>query len=88
MSDRRRNLELGCVCGEPLARYRKGGKGRLIKLFLERIAVDHAGVFLTEPKRELHDEVLCPGCSRRVATIQVIRGKYAAKLNQGSVRIL
>lgn len=88
MSDRRRNLEIACVCGAPLARYRKGGKGRLIKLFLDRILADHAGIFLTEPKLALHADVQCPKCAKRVATVQVIRGKYAAKLNQGAVRVV
>ena len=88
MSDRRRNLEVACVCGQPLARYRKGGKGRLIKLFLDRVVVDHAGIFVTEPKLPLHAEIACPTCDRRVATVQVIRGRYAAKLNQGAVRIV
>ena len=60
----------------------------MIKLFLDRIVVDHAGIFVTEPKLPLHAEILCPACRKRVANVQVIRGQYAAKLNQGAVRIV
>lgn len=82
----RRNLEVKCQCGTPLARYRKGGKGRLIKLFLDRIAIDHAGIFQLEPPLQVGDHVYCPGCDKRVATVHIIRGKHAAKLNQGAIQ--
>ena len=45
----RTTVEVLCCCGAALARYQKRGKGRLVKMFLSRILVDHAGVFLTEP---------------------------------------
>lgn len=83
---KRRSLEVGCQCGEKLARYKKGGNGRLVKMFLERIALDYHGIFVTEPPLELHSDVSCPSCEKRVATIQVIRGKYAAKVNQGAIQ--
>lgn len=75
-----------CRCSRPLARYRKGGKGRLIKMFFDRIVVDHAGVFLTDPPLPLHEEILCPNCGTRVATVQIVKGRYAAKINQGGIR--
>lgn len=81
-----RTLEVTCRCGTALARYLKRGKGRLVKMFLDRIVVDHCGAFLTEPPRALHDTLACPSCGVRVATVQVIRGRYAAKINQGAVR--
>ncbi len=82
-----RTIEVLCVCGEPLARYQKGGKGRLVKMFFHKIVADRAGVFLTDPQLELSDEISCPACAKRVATVQVIRGHYAAKVNQGAVRV-
>ena len=82
---KRRSLEVSCQCGQALARYKKRGKGRLVKMFFERIARDHAGVFLTEPPQPLNTEIHCPKCQKRVATVQVISGKYAAKLNQGAI---
>ncbi len=82
---KRRSLEVVCKCGEPLARYKKRGKGRLVKMFFERIARDHAGIFLLDPPLPLHHEIFCPSCHKRVATVQIISGKYAAKLNQGAI---
>ena len=84
----RRSHEVSCQCGQPLARYRKAGKGRLVKMFFSRIALDRAGVFLTEPPPQLGDPIFCPKCRKRVATVQVISGKYAAKLNRGAVQPL
>ncbi|MDJ0835226.1 MAG: hypothetical protein QNK37_01855 [Acidobacteriota bacterium] len=83
---KRRSIEVVCRCGQPLARYKKRGKGRLVKMFFERIALDHAGVFLTDPPLPLNREIFCPGCGKRVATVQVISGKYAAKVNQGGIQ--
>lgn len=82
-----RAIEVVCDCGEPLARYQKGGKGRLVKMFFHKILTDRAGVFLTEPAPQRNDEIECPACRKRVATVQVVRGHYAAKVNQGAVRV-
>lgn len=78
-------LELFCQCGQHLATYMKGGKGRFIKMFFERIAEDRAGVFLTDPPLSRNTAIHCPACDKRVASVQVIRGKFAAKLNQGAI---
>ena len=82
----RRSIEVYCQCGTALARYKKGGKGRLRKMFFERIAVDHAGIFLVDPPLPLNREIQCPTCGKRVATVQIISGKYAAKMNQGAIQ--
>jgi hypothetical protein len=82
---KRRSIEVDCKCGAALARYRKGGKGRLVKMFFDRILVDHAGVFLVEPHLALNEDIFCPQCRKRVATVHVIRGRYAAKMNQGAI---
>jgi hypothetical protein len=83
---KRSTIEVSCQCGAPLAHYQKRGKGRLVKMFFERILIDRAGVFLTDPPLPLNQAIACPRCGRRVATVQVVRGKYAAKMNQGAVR--
>lgn len=83
---KRRSIEVKCQCGQKLARYKKGGNGRLVKMFFERIALDHAGIFLVEPAPELHADLFCPTCEKRIATVQIISGKYAAKLNQGAIQ--
>ncbi|HJO04982.1 MAG TPA: hypothetical protein QGG47_13525 [Acidobacteriota bacterium] len=84
----RQFIDVACACGAPLARYRKSGKGRLIKMFLHKIADDRAGVFLPEPPLQLHDDVHCPACGRRVATLRMILGRPAAKVNHGAVRVV
>lgn len=79
------SIEVACKCGQPLARYKKGGKGRLIKMFFSRILVDHAEIFLKEPPLPLGENIFCPKCTKRVATVQIVSGKYAAKINHGAV---
>ena len=84
----RQYVDVACTCGRSLARYRKRGKGRLVKMFLHKIAADPAGIFLTDPPAKLHDEIHCPACGNRVATLHMIRGRPAAKVNQGCVRVV
>lgn len=83
---KRRSIEVKCQCGAKLARYKKGGKGRLRKMFFERIAIDYTGCFLTRPPLRLGTDIPCPGCGKRVATVQIVSGKYAAKMNQGAIQ--
>ncbi len=82
---KRKTLLVTCACGQKLAKYAKGGKGRLVKMFLERIKEDQQQLFLTSPPQKLHENIVCPSCHKRVATIQIINGRYAAKLNQGAI---
>jgi len=82
---RRFSIEVACKCGKALARYSKGGKGRLIKMFFSRILVDHAGIFLKEPPLALGTDIHCPACGKRVATTALVSGKHAAKINHGAV---
>jgi len=84
----RQFIDVACECGTPLARYRKGGKGRLVKMFLDKVAEDRAKIFHTEQPLKLHDNIYCPTCGSRVATLHMIRGRPAAKVNQGSVRVV
>ena len=81
-----RSLDVYCKCGFHLARYKKGGKGRLVKMFFHKILADHAGVFLTEPPLPLNQDIYCPQCGDRVASVRLVSGKHAAKINQGVVR--
>lgn len=80
-----RVIEVLCQCGLRLAKYRKGGKGRLVKMFLFKIVEDSEGLFLVEPPHQLGQQIFCPECQKRVATIQLIKGKYAAKVNRGGI---
>lgn len=56
-------------CRTHLYKYRKGGKGALIKCFKERITVDHTEIAGT-----------CPGCDTVFAREQLIRGTPAFKI--------
>lgn len=61
-------------CRAPLFKYRKGGKGALVKCFKERIVID----FTQTP-------CVCPGCGGTFAREQLIRGTPAYKMIGGKV---
>lgn len=59
-------------CSKVLYRYRKGGKGALVKCFKERIVVDHTKT-----------PGVCPGCGQRFARETLVRGVPAYKIIGG-----
>ncbi|MCL2913529.1 hypothetical protein L2725_06970 [Shewanella corallii] len=59
-------------CKSPLFKYRKGGKGALVKCFRERIVEDYT-------QKTCH----CPGCDREFARETLIRGAPAYKIIGG-----
>ncbi|GAC31838.1 hypothetical protein [Paraglaciecola polaris] len=61
-------------CQHPLFKYKKGGKGALVKCFKERISKD----FTTEPGT-------CPECKTVFARDMLIRGTPAFKMIGGKV---
>ncbi|MGF1756704.1 hypothetical protein L4D76_01905 [Photobacterium sagamiensis] len=61
-------------CKTPLFKYRKGGKGSLVKCFKERISKD----FTTEP-------CVCPNCHALFARDTLVRGTPAYKMIGGKV---
>jgi hypothetical protein len=61
-------------CRARLFRYRKGGKGALVKCFKERIEKD----FTAQP-------CYCPGCDNQFARETLIRGTPAFKMIGGKV---
>jgi hypothetical protein len=77
-----RVVKVECQCGQLLFKYFKAGRGRLIKCFLDEIKNDHAGV-VNEP---LGARPLCPGCSKEIGIVRIVRGRPALKLNQGAVQ--
>jgi hypothetical protein len=86
--ERGRIIEVECKCGQPLARYEKVGKGNLQKMYLDMILVDRAGIFTREEEQGLATgtEIYCSKCGKRVATVQMIHGRPAAKINHGAVK--
>ncbi|RTE86728.1 MULTISPECIES: hypothetical protein [Gammaproteobacteria] len=72
-----RSVDIFCAsCRAPLFKYRKGGKGSLVKCFLERITENHT----KEP-------CICPGCGQQFARETMIRGAPAYKMVGGKVRM-
>ena len=70
-------IEIFCArCKTKLLRYRKGGKGALVKCFKERIVESYTDD--EEPCR-------CPGCQGEFARETLIRGTPAYKIIGGKV---
>ena len=61
-------------CNQALFKYRKGGKGALVKCFKERISVDYTEQSCT-----------CPKCKKIFARETMIRGTAALKMIGGKV---
>jgi len=79
-------ISVFCKCGEKLVRYRKGGKGRLVKIHTDRIAEDFWGIFTH--KHPIGTEIFCPRCKNRIATVRMQSGKYINRVNQGQLGII
>lgn len=70
-------VDIFCTkCRSQLFKYRKSGKGALIKCFKERISVD----FTTEP-------CICHGCGLQFARDVLVRGTPAFKIIGGKVLV-
>ncbi|MCL1143797.1 hypothetical protein [Shewanella gaetbuli] len=70
-----RTVNIYCAkCKTPLFKYRKGGKGALVKCFKERIVEDHT-----------HTPCTCPNCEVVFARDTLIRGAPAFKMIGGKV---
>ncbi|OEF10535.1 hypothetical protein [Vibrio genomosp. F10] len=70
-----RTVDVYCAkCKTPLYKYRKGGKGALVKCFQERIVTD----FTVELG-------ICPKCGISFARETIIRGMPANKIIGGKV---
>ncbi len=77
-----RVIKVECRCGQLLFKYYKGGRGRLIKCYLDAIRQDYVGI--TEEPAPPRPE--CPSCGKELGVIMVIRRRLALKLNQGTVK--
>ena len=70
-----KTVDIFCArCKTKLYRYRKGGKGALVKCFKERISEDFTQLLCT-----------CPGCDTVFAREMLIRGVPAYKMIGGKV---
>ncbi|EKE84502.1 hypothetical protein [Idiomarina xiamenensis] len=72
-----RSVDISCSrCKAKLFKYRKGGKGALVKCFIERISED----FTETPG-------VCPQCQQAFARETLIRGTPAYKIIGGKVQV-
>lgn len=72
-----RTVDIYCSkCKTQLFKYRKGGKGALIKCFKERITADYTNTSGT-----------CPQCEQMFARDTLIRGVPALKIIGNKVRM-
>ncbi|WP_394147526.1 hypothetical protein [Shewanella atlantica] len=70
-----RTVDIFCAkCKAQLFKYRKGGKGALVKCFKERIVEDYTKLACT-----------CPGCGQLFARDTLVRGTPAFKIVGGKV---
>ena len=85
-----RVITIECQCGQPLFKYYKGGRGRLIKCFPDEIRKDFVGI-LDAFEDETYGQgnsapPSCPRCGRELGIVRIIRGRPALKINQGAVK--
>lgn len=70
-----RTISIHCAkCNTLLYKYHKGGRGGLVKCFLDRIVKDNT-------KGDMH----CPNCAQEFARPISIRNRPAHKIIQGKV---
>lgn len=70
-----KTVEVFCAkCRSVLFKYRKGGKGALVKCFKERIVEDHTKT-----------PCICPSCQIEFARDTLVRGTPAYKMIGGKV---
>jgi hypothetical protein len=70
-----KTVDIKCAkCKAPLFKYRKGGKGALVKCFIERITINYTKETCT-----------CPKCETIFARETLIRGVPAFKIIGGKV---
>ena len=77
-----RVIKVQCRCGQLLFKYYKGGRGRLIKCFLDEI--QEATVDIVD--QPLGSRPTCPGCGKKLGEVRIIRGRPALKINQGAIQ--
>ncbi|MDH3393687.1 MAG: hypothetical protein OEL66_06740 [Desulfobulbaceae bacterium] len=79
-------LTIYCKCGEKLLKYKKGPGRRLLKIHRDRITEDFTGIFINDYS-EKGTDIYCRSCNERIATVQIVNGKYVNKVNQGQLGI-
>ena len=83
---RYKNLAVVCGCGYLFLQYKKGGRGRLRKIHQDRVIEDKSGLMPKLKKAPVGTNIFCEQCGKRIGTMQIIKGKYVLKVNQGVIR--
>lgn len=85
-----RVITVECQCGQPLFKYYKDGRGRLIKCFLDGIRTDFVGILDAIEKEAVGQgnpaPPSCPRCGSELGIVRIMRGRPALKINQGTVK--
>ncbi len=81
-----RILTIYCRCGQKLLKYKKGPGRRLLKIHRDRITEDYTGIFINDYSEKGAD-IYCSSCNKRIATVQIVNGKYVNKVNQGQLGV-
>ncbi|MCB4435790.1 hypothetical protein LHL20_05965 [Alteromonas sp. McT4-15] len=72
-----KTVQIFCArCRCQLYKYRKGGKGALVKCFKSRIVEDYTD-----------EEGICPSCNSQFARSAMIRGERSLKIVGGKVHM-
>ena len=77
-----RVIKVECQCDYLLFKYYKGGRGRLVKCFLDQLTEDNVGI----EALPLGTRPTCPTCEKVIGEIRIVRGRPAIKLNQGAIK--
>jgi hypothetical protein len=77
-----RVIKVECRCGQLLFKYYKGGRGRLIKCYLDEIRKDYVGIL----EGATDSPPTCPGCGKVLGAVRIVHGRPALKINQGTVK--
>jgi hypothetical protein len=77
-----RVIKVECRCGYLLFKYFKGGRGRLVKCYLDEIRKDYAHV----ADQALDAQPTCPACGKALGVVKMIQGRPALKINQGTIK--
>ena len=73
-----RTVKINCKCGNLLMKYKKFGKGRVLKCFFSRITKSHI---------ELKDEkIVCPKCKCVIGELTHGTESDYIKLNQKNIK--
>jgi len=85
---KQKTIDVFCKNGHLLfGRYRKVGRGKLIKCYLDEIRFDKVGI----SKLKNNTQINCPFCEKenvrlRIGRIGLVHGRPAIILNQGGIR--